>query len=96
VAEFETGYYEEWRFDAASQRIAALILERAGPGPVRIACSSHLWHSMNFYSHLLHTQWSVSIDPREAGDFHVLRKEEYRPDLKLIYRDPVAESVVMQ
>jgi hypothetical protein len=96
VAEFEVRYYEEWRFDAGSKRIAGMILARAGTGPIRIACSSHLKHSLNFYSHQFHARWEIVEDPQQAGDFHVLLKEHYRPELKLLYRDPVAESVLMQ
>jgi hypothetical protein len=94
--EFETGYYEEWRFDAASKRIAGLILEQGGPGPVRIACSGMLQHSLRYYRNLNHAQWEIVEDPHAEGDFHVLLREDYRPDLKLLYRDPVAGSVVMR
>jgi len=96
VAEFEVGYYEEWRFDAGSKRIARMIFEKAGTRPIRIACSSHLRHSLNFYSHQYHARWEIVEDPGQDGDFHVLLKEHFRPELKLLYRDPVAESALMQ
>ena len=96
VYEFETGYYDEWRFDAGSKRIANLILEKGGRGPVRIACSGILQHSLRFYSNLNHTKWQIIEDPHADGDFHVLLHEDYRPELKLLYQDPVSGSVIMQ
>jgi hypothetical protein len=96
VYEFETGYYEEWRFDAASKRIANLILEKAGNGPVRIACSGILQHGLRFYSGLYHAKWQIIEDPHADGEFHVLLHQDYRPELKLLYRDPVSGAVIMQ
>lgn len=96
VYEFETGYYEEWRYDAGSKHIADVLLTQAGRGPVRIACSGILQHSLRFYSNLDHTQWQIVGDPHANADFHVLLHEDYRPELKLLYQDPVAGSVVMR
>jgi hypothetical protein len=96
VYEFETGYYEEWRFDAASKRIANLILEKGGRGPVRIACSGILQHSLRFYANLNHANWQIIEDPHADGEFHVLLHQDYRPELKLLYQDPVSGAVIMQ
>jgi hypothetical protein len=93
---FEVSYYQEWRFDAGSKRIAAFILRKHGTGPLRIACSPLLQYSLGFYSNLNHTGWVIFEGPKAEGDLHVLMEEDSRPDLKLLYRDPVSRVVVMQ
>ena len=95
--EFEVGYYGEWKFDAGSKRIADLILRMGDHRPVRIACDGLLSHGLNFYGNFInHAQWDVVADPKADGDFHVLLPDDFRPDLTLIYRDPVSNAVVMK
>ena len=96
VYTFQTDYYLEWRFDAGSKRIARVIWERSGHKPTRIACSSLLSHSLRFYGELYHASWDIVLDPSVPGDYHVLLNTDYRPDLQLVYRDPVSQSVVMR
>jgi hypothetical protein len=93
---FEVSYYQEWIFDAGSKRIAALILRKQATGPLRIACSGLLQFSLGFYANLNHAGWVISGDPMADGEFHVLMEEDFRPDLKLLYRDPVSHAVIMQ
>jgi hypothetical protein len=94
--EFEVRYYGEWRYDAGSKRIAAFILRKDGTGPLRIACSPLLQYSLGFYSNLNHAGWVIIEGPKAEGDLHVLMEEDFRPDLKLLYRDAVSHVVVMQ
>ena len=94
--EFEVRHYQEWIYDAGSKRIAAFILQTHGAGPLRIACSGLLQFSLGFYATLNHTGWVIIEGPMTDGDLHVLIEEDSRPDLKLLYRDPVSRVVVMQ
>ena len=94
--EFEVSYYDEWRYDAGSKRVVAFILRKEATGPLRIACSGQLQHSLRFYSVLNHAGWVIIDDPAAAAEFHVLMEEHFRRDLKLLYRDPVSHVVVMQ
>ena len=94
--EFDARYYGEWRYDAGSKRIAVFILQKQPPGPLRIACSGLLQHSLHFYGNLNHAGWEITGEPTADGEVHVLMEEDFRPDLKLLYRDPVSHAVVMQ
>jgi len=94
--DFEVSYYGEWKWDAGSKRIARLILEKGGSGPVHIATSGSLNHSLDFYRILNHARWEVFPDPMARADFYVLEQWSLRPDLKVLYRDPVSRVVVMQ
>ncbi len=96
VYEFEVGYYQEWRYDAASKRIAQLILAKGGRGTVRIACTDWLRHSLLFYRNQYHANWDVIGDPKATGDFYVFDPRDIRANLKLVYQDEDSEAVVMQ
>src|SRR5258708_8017259 len=67
-----------------------------GAGRLRIACSGLLQFSLGFYATLDHTGWVIIEGPMAGGDLHVLIEEDSRPDLKLLYRDPVSRGVVMR
>jgi hypothetical protein len=94
--EFEVSYYEEWRYDSGSKRIAAFILQTAGNGKQQIVCGGILVHSLTFYRNLIHADWVVNPEPKAEGALYVFVEEDFRPDLKLLYRDPVSHAVVMQ
>jgi len=96
VREFDPRYYGEWKFDAGSKRIAAFLLKEYGRGKVRIAVNQNLSHSLVYYRNRNGALWDLFLEPGDRGDVYVLLPEEYRADLKLLYRDPVSGAVIMR
>lgn len=96
VREFDPRYFDEWKFDAGSKRIAAFLLKEYGRGKVRVAVDQNLSHSLLFYRNRNGALWDLAIEPGDAGDVYVLLPDHYRTDLKLLYRDPVSQAVIMR
>ncbi len=93
---FEVDYFQEWQFDAGAKRVAALILKQGGRGKVRIACSGLLIHSLRFYGERNGALWDINPDPKADADFHVLMTDDFWPGMRVRYRDPVSEVVVLE
>lgn len=96
VRELRVGYFQEWRYDSGSRRIANFILQKGGRGKIRVVTSPVLQFSLVFYRGRNHAEWDILGDEAARGDYYVFLTPEVRPELKVVYRDSVSGTVVMQ
>lgn len=98
---FTTEYYYEWRFDAGTKRVFALMAQRqqrhSGP-PVRVGADWRLVLSLDFYRRMHDAGWMAPFDDRPTEDggfeYYVFVRENQgimaQSGLHVIYRDPVS------
>jgi hypothetical protein len=97
VHELRVGYFQEWKYDSGSKRIANVILQNSGAGKVRVAISPVLQFSLGFYRTIYHARWEIlDISQAPTADLYVCQPEDVRPDLKLLYRDAVSGVVILR
>jgi len=96
VRELRVGYFQEWRYDSGSKRIANFILQKGGRGKIKVVTSPVLQFSLVFYRGLNHVEWDILGDEAARGDYYVFLVPEVRPELKVVYRDAGSGTVVMQ
>ncbi len=99
----QTRHYTEWRYDASTKRVAAILRTR-GPAvtpPVRVAASPFLEPSLNFYRKLWRLEWMAPISRQGADQdaaFYVLLSQDHaliaRRRLEVLFRDPLSSAVL--
>jgi hypothetical protein len=98
-----TSYYSEWRYDAGTKDICAIILQRHRGAPnqnVRVGVDWKLEPSMNFYRDMYSARsWMKQVDRATpelgAFDYYVLLPEDatYRsPHLQRLYRSELSQQ----
>jgi hypothetical protein len=99
----QTRHYTEWRYDARSKTVAAILRARGSvlPPPVRVAASPFLEPSLNFYRKLWRLEWMAPITRQGAdqdADFYVLLGQDHaliaRRKLAVLFRDSLANVVL--
>jgi hypothetical protein len=96
---FNTGYYEEWRYDASTKRLVEVIRARhAGEKEkIRIGADWEFEASLNFYRQIYSLNFIEPLDrtsPDGDYDFYVLLPRSApllkKRRLEVLYADPVA------
>ena len=88
-AQWHTGYYRAWQYDSATRRMFDAICNRhpGGEGRVRVAASTILAPSLNFYRLTRGVRWMDEIKPAtstQSCDYYVLAPKAPNPDGPLL------------
>lgn len=103
VANWNWGYYDEWRFDAANRRLVHwIVTHRPAARPVLVYASFPLATSLSFYKRIWKLDWfEVSSDMAKFArppDVYVLSTADYRlleqSRLAPRFHDTLAEVIV--
>lgn len=99
----QTRHYTEWRYDASTKTVAAILRTQGPPvaPPVRVAATPFLEPSLNFYRKLWRMEWMAPIT-REGADqdaaFYVLLSQDHaliaRRRLQVLFRDSLSSVVL--
>ncbi|MCS6953879.1 MAG: hypothetical protein RMK57_12640 [Bryobacterales bacterium] len=99
----QTRHYSEWRYDASTKNVAALLRARVRPGsaPARIAASPFLEPSLNFYRKLWRMDGVAPVrreSPDREADYYVLLREDHgliaRRRLRVLFADALSGVAV--
>ena len=104
IAELKVNRYQEWRSDAGTKRVVALLasMNKTPEGQKRIGISWELGPSVSYYLKVYHVDWLQPVartDLRAGGfDYYYLTPND-RPlidalKLSVLYVDPVGRSVL--
>jgi len=102
IAEWHTGYFEFWRYDADTERLFEnLERARGSQNSIRLGASWQLEPSLNFYRERRRADWMMPVE-RDGftGDrqYYAImtndRAQIARRHLNVIYRGPVSGTVL--
>jgi hypothetical protein len=96
LTQMRVRYFQEWRYDAGTKRIAALIFQQEGKGKVRVAISPILFHTLDFYRRIYHADWEIIADEQGQAAVYVLLGQDQRHDMKVVYKDSVSGEVLQR
>ncbi|HEV2690858.1 MAG TPA: hypothetical protein VGV35_20020 [Bryobacteraceae bacterium] len=96
VRELRVDYFQEWKYDSGSKRIANVILRDGGKGKVRVVTGPLLQFSLGFYRDMYRADWEIVEDAKATGDYYVFKPEDARAELRVFYKDAVSGVVVQR
>ncbi len=103
--DFTTTYYRQWIFDRSTKTMMRLIASReSGRRPqreVQIGVTWMMEPTVNFYRRKFRLEWMKAADRKWPGgqfDYYLLNGEDralvQKDGLKVLYNDPVAETLL--
>ena len=104
AAQFDTRFYAQWRYDAATKEMVRRIIEREASGPprrVRIGASWIFEPSLNFYRQRYRLAWLERVTrdgPRGAYDYYLLAGDDTalveQSGLKVLHQDALSGALL--